>query len=208
MDDEKKLAPGVKFALDFGPLLAFFAGYFLLRDQQFTVFGVERDGFVFVTMLFVPLLALTTFILYRLTGKISKMQIMTLVLVAFFGTLTFVLNDKRFFYIKPTVIYLIFAGILGFGLLRGRSYLRVVMEELMPMEPEGWMILTRRVTGLFVGLAVANEFVWRTMSEATWVNFKTFGLSILMFAFFMFQAKLFETYGIQEDDEDEDAPAE
>ncbi len=76
------------------------------------------------------------------------MQVMTLVLVVVFGGLTVWLNDERFFKMKPTIIYLLFAGILGFGLLRGQSYLQMVMSEVLPMEPEGWMILTRRVVGV------------------------------------------------------------
>ena len=112
-----------------------------------------------------------------------------------FGGLSVWLNDERFFKMKPTAIYLLFAAILGIGLLRKRSYLELVMSEVMPMQREGWMILTRRVTALFFGLAVANELVWRTMSTDAWVNFKTFGLTIAVFVFFMTQGKLFQKYG-------------
>ena len=69
------------------------------------------------------------------------------------------------------------------------------MEDALPMRQEGWMILTRRIAGFFAALAVANEAVWRTMSTDAWVNFKTFGLTIALFAFFMAQSKLFRTYG-------------
>jgi len=198
---ERKIAPGVKLALDFGPILAFFVGYLLLRDRTFTIFGAERDGFILVTAIFIPVLAATTFILWKLTGKLSKMQIVTLVLVVVFGGLTVWLNDDRFFKMKPTIIYLLFAAILGVGLLQGRSYLQLVMEEVLPMEPAGWMILTRRVAAFFVALAVTNEVVWRTMSTDAWVNFKTFGLTVAMFAFFMLQGKLFQTYGLEQEDE-------
>ena len=30
---------------------------------------------------------------------------------------------------KPTILYALFAGILGFGLLRGQSYLKYLMDE-------------------------------------------------------------------------------
>ena len=71
---------------------------------------------------------------------------------------------------KPTIIYLLFGSILGVGLLRGRSYLRLVMEEVVPLEHEGWMILTRRVTAFFFALAVLNEVIWRTMCTEAWVD--------------------------------------
>ena len=97
------------------------------------------------------------------------------------------------------MIYTLFAGVLGFGLLRGQSYLRFVMEEMMPLQHEGWMILTRRLALFFAGLAVLNEIIWRTMSTDAWVNFKTFGLTIAIFAFFMAQGKVIQTYSIPED---------
>ncbi|MEM6694364.1 MAG: septation protein IspZ, partial [Pseudomonadota bacterium] len=127
------------------------------------------------------------------------MQVLTLVLVVVFGGLTVWLNDDRFFKMKPTIIYVLFAGILGVGLLQGKSYMQLVMDEMMPMKHEGWMILTRRLAMFFAGLAVANEVVWRTMSTDAWVNFKTFVLPIALFAFFMAQAKLFQTYSTEEE---------
>ena len=198
---EKKISSGLKLALDLGPVLAFFVGFLLLRDRTVTLGGTEYTGFIVVTALFVPLLACTTFLLWRLTGKVSKMQIVTLVLVVIFGGLTVWLNDERFFKMKPTIIYLLFGAILGVGLLRGQSYMQLVMEEVLPMRHEGWMILTRRVTLFFFALAAANEAVWRTMSTETWVSFKTFGLTLALFAFFMTQGRLFQTYGIEKGDD-------
>jgi intracellular septation protein len=187
----------VKGVLEYGPVLAFFVAYVLLKDRTFTFGGEEYSGFIAVTAAFVPLMVICSGLLWKLTGHMSKMQIVTLVLVVVFGGLSVWLNDERFFKMKPTLIYLIFGGILGFGLLRGQSYLRVVMEEALPMQQEGWMILTRRVCAFFFGLAALNEIVWRTQSTETWVSFKTFGLTIAIFAFFMLQGKLFQQYGIE-----------
>ncbi len=197
MAEPKPVSPMVKGVLEYGPVLAFFVAYVLLKDRTFTVGGEEYSGFIAVTAAFVPLMVICSGLLWKLTGHMSKMQIVTLVLVVVFGGLSVWLNDERFFKMKPTLIYLIFGGILGFGLLRGQSYLRVVMEEALPMQHEGWMILTRRVCAFFFGLAALNEIVWRTQSTETWVSFKTFGLTIAIFAFFMLQGKLFQQYGIE-----------
>ncbi|MCZ8152036.1 MAG: septation protein IspZ [Rhodobacteraceae bacterium] len=196
---EKKLHPGVKLALELGPIALFFAGYVMLKDEVFTIGGAEYGGFIVVTALFIPLMVLTTGILWALTGKLSKMQIATVVLVILFGGLSVWLNDERFFKMKPTMIYLLFGGVLGFGLLRGQSYLRVVMEEALPMQAEGWMILTKRLMLFFFALAVANEAVWRLMSTEAWVNFKTFGLTAALFLFFMTQGGLLSRYGIEDE---------
>lgn len=184
----------MKIALEFGPVLAFFLAFSRFKGQSLTIAGTAYGGFIVATALFVPLMVLSTFILWRLTGRLSVMQIVTLVLVLVFGGLTVWLNDPYFLKMKVTIIYALFAAILGFGLLRGRSYLRLAMDEVVPLTGEGWMILTRRVTAFFAALAVLNEIVWRTMSDAAWVNFKTFGLTIGVFGFFMLQGKLFEAH--------------
>lgn len=184
-----------KTVLELGPIVLFFVGYILLRNRTFEVAGAEYSGFIVITAVFVPLMAAATFALWRLTGHLSRMQVVTLALVVIFGGLTVWLNDERFFKMKPTIIYLLFAAILGFGLLRGRSYLRLVMDEIVPLEREGWMKLTRRVTFFFLGLALANELVWRTMSTEAWVSFKTFGLTAAIFVFFALQGPLFSAYG-------------
>lgn len=200
--DKREINPFLKSALDFGPILVFFVAYVMLKDRVFTIGGTDYDGFIVVTAAFIPLLIASTGALWFLTGKLSRMQVATLVLVVVFGGLSVWLNDDRFFKMKPTMIYLLFGGVLGFGLLRGTSYLKYVMEGMMPLEDAGWMILTKRLMLFFFGLAVLNEAIWRTQSTETWVYFKTFGLSIAVFGFFMFQSKLFQTYGIEDDKDD------
>ena len=199
MAEQKKINPMLKMALELGPIVLFFVAYTRLRDRTFDIGGQAYDGFIVATALFIPLIVVTTLILWKLTGHLSKMQIATVVLVVVFGGLSVWLNDDRFFKMKPTMIYTLFAAVLGFGLLRGKSYLRFVMEEMMPLQHEGWMILTRRLALFFAGLAVLNEVIWRTMSTDAWVNFKTFGLTIAIFAFFMAQGKVIQTYSIPED---------
>lgn len=200
MTEPKKINPVVKTLLDLGPIVVFFIAYTKLKDSTFSYAGTDYSGFIVVTALFVPLLAITTFILYRMTGKISVMQILTLVIVVVFGGLSIWFNDERFFKMKPTMIYLLFAGMLGFGLMRGQSYLQLVMEDAMPLKHEGWMALTRRLCLFFAALAVTNEVVWRTMSTDAWVNFKVFGLTAAIFAFFMTQGKLMQQYALDQDE--------
>jgi len=204
---EKTISPGVKMALEYGPIILFFVGYTLLKERMFTVGGTEYSGFIAVTAMFIPLLAIVTFVQWRLTRHVSKMQIVTLVLVTGFGGLSIWLNDERFFKMKPTMIYLLFAGVLGFGLLRGQSYLESVMDQMLPLERVGWMILTKRLALFFVFLAVANEAIWRSLSTDTWVTFKTFGLPLCTFAFFASQAGVFSKYGIAEEDAEGDPNA-
>ena len=200
MMEERKINPMLKTGLELGPILAFFAAYLMLKDRIFTIAGTEYDGFIVVTAGFIPVFLVAMGLLWRLTGHLSKMQVVTAVLIVVFGGLSVWFNDPRFFKMKPTIIYLMFAGVLGAGLLRGRSWLQYVMEGVMPLSHEGWMILTRRLALFFFGLAILNELVWRTMSEESWVYFKTFGLTAAIFLFFMAQGRLFRDYGQQDED--------
>ena len=196
---ERKINPIVKLVLELGPILAFFVGYGRIKDLTISIGETQYSGFIVATAIFIPLMVAATGLLWALTGKLSMMQLATLVLVVVFGGLSVWLNDERFFKMKPTMIYSLFALVLGFGLWRGQSYLKSVMGEALPMQPEGWMILTRRLVAFFAGLAVLNEVVWRTMSTDAWVNFKTFGLTLGVFAFFMAQNRLMQKYAIEPD---------
>jgi len=137
---------------------------------------------------------LTTALLWILTGKLSKMQLMTALLVVLFGGLGIWFNDEKFFKMKPTILYLGFSIILTIGLLRGKSFLAIMMEEVMPLKKEGWMILTKRMALFFFLLALSNELVWRFLSTDSWVSFKTFILPLALFVFFMLQTSLFNKF--------------
>ncbi|MGP3722585.1 inner membrane-spanning protein YciB [Cereibacter sphaeroides] len=197
----ERINPVVKAVLEWGPIAAFFLGYVKLKDETFTVAGTDYQGFIIVTAAFIPLMVICTGLLWWLSGKLSKMQVATVVLVVVFGGLSVWLNDDRFFKMKPTMIYLLFGVLLGIGLLRGQSWLRLVLEEAIPLQDAGWMILTRRVMAFFFALAIANEAVWRLMSTDAWVNFKTFGLPVAIFVFFMTQSGLFKRYNPERKDE-------
>ncbi len=198
MAEAKKINTWLKLGLELGPVVLFFVAYGRLKDQTFAIAGTEYGGFIIVTACFIPLLLLSTGILWKLTGHLSRMQVVTAALVIVFGGLSVWFNDERFFKMKPTIIYLFFGGTLAIGLLQGRSYLQYVMEEAMPLKSEGWMILTKRLALFFFVLAILNEVIWRGFSTDTWVTFKTFGLSAAVFLFFMTQGKLFSHYGIEQ----------
>jgi len=196
---EKRINPLVKTVLEIGPALAFFGAYMAVKDQTFTVMEQDYSGFIAVTAGFVPVMLLSIFLLKRLSGRVSRMQVITAVLVIVFGGLTIYLNDERFFKMKTTIVYGLFAVILATGLAFRKSWLAYVMGELMPMREEGWMILTRRLALAFGVLAAGNEAVWRTMSTETWVKIETFAFPVALFLFLWFQIMALQPYFIEED---------
>mgnify|MGYP006140801435 FL=1 len=192
---KRDINPVLKFLLELGPLVIFFIIYGRIKDKVFSIFGVDYQGFIIATGVFIPILLFSILVLWILSGKIAKMQIITAILVVIFGGLTIWFNDDRFFKMKPTIIYLLFGGILSFGLMRKKSYLEYVMEDMLPLESTGWVILTKRVAIFFLSLALLNELIWRNMSTDSWVNFKTFGLTGAVFIFFIAQNSLIQKYG-------------
>lgn len=200
MADEKDINPILKQVLELGPTLVFFLLYLRMRDNTYTVAGAEYSGFIFATVVFVPVLLVAMGALWYLTGKLSRMQMFTAFMVIFFGGLTAYFNDERFFKMKTTLVYGVFAVILSIGLVQGKSYLAFVLSDALPMAQEGWMILTRRLTLMFAALGVGNEIIWRTMSTDAWVKIETFGFPILLFGFLWVQFAALQKYMELEND--------
>ncbi len=198
---ERKINPILKQVLELGPTVVFFLIYMRIKDQTYTLGGTDYSGFIVAALVLVPLLLAAIFTLWLLTGTISRMQIFVGVMVVVFGGLTAWFNDERFFKMKTTIVYGTFTVILGVGLLRGKSLLQWVMAEALPMEPEGWMILTRRLTGMFAVLAIANEVIWRTQTTELWVKLETFAMPAALFAFLMLNFMALQRF-IIEDPED------
>ncbi len=196
---EKQINPVLKQLLELGPTLIFFLIYLRIKDDVFAFAGTEYTGFIVATLVFVPILLVSMGILWRLTDKLSRIQVFTAFMVIFFGGLTAWFNDERFFKMKTSIVYGCFAVILGIGLLRGRSYLRYIMEDFLPMQTEGWMILTRRLTVMFGALAVVNEIIWRTQSTDLWVKLETFAFPAVLFVFLWAQIVALQKYLIEPD---------
>ena len=200
---ERKINPILKQVLELGPTLIFFVIYMRIKDDSFALGGVEYSGFIVAALVMVPLLLASIAALWWLTGTLSRMQIFVAVMVIFFGGLTAWFNDESFFKMKTTIVYGTFTLILGAGLARGKSLLQWVMGDALPMKPEGWMILTRRLTMMFAALAIANEVIWRTQTTELWVKLETFAMPAALFVFLMVQITLLGRYMIEPA---EDAP--
>ena len=178
--------PALRLALDLGPLILFFAvnGFY---------------GIFAATAVFMVAIAAALAASRLLTGKFATMPLVTGVFVMFFGGLTLYLQDETFIKIKPTMIYLLFAGILLGGLAAKRMFLKSVLGEMLSLSDTGWRELTIRWAGFFVVLALLNEAVWRNVSTDVWVSFKVFGLLPLTIAFAALQTGLLKKHAKSRD---------
>jgi intracellular septation protein len=179
--------PLLRLGLDLGPLLLFFG-----INAYLGIFAATASFMVAIVI------ALATSRI--LTGQFAKMPLVTAVFVMVFGGLTLWLQDETFIKIKPTIIYLLFAGILLGGLAVKRVFLQILLGEAFDLTETGWRKLTLRWTGFFVFLALLNEIVWRTFSTDAWVSFKVFGLLPLTLAFAALQAGLLQRYARHSDE--------
>ena len=113
--------PGwLKPTVDYVPLAVFFVVYL-------------TAGLIPATGVLIGVTVLAVLLSVAMTRRIPWMPVITAVVVVVFGGLTLWLRDGTFIKMKPTVLYVLFAGILGYGLMRGTSYLRYLMDELLPM---------------------------------------------------------------------------
>lgn len=201
--EKKKQNPILKLVLEMGPIMVFFITYRLAPFPE----GASDDErqlaqVLFATGIFIPVTLAALAYSWFTTRHLPKMAVITAVIVVIFGGLTLWLQDATFIKMKPTILYIAFGGTLGLGLLRGQSYLRYLMGDLMPLQDEGWMIFTKRFALFFIGLAITNELVWRNFDTDTWVTFKTFFLPLSTFVFIFSQVGLFAKYEIKDEAED------
>ncbi len=176
----------IKFLLELGPLIIFFLIY--------KFYGIFTATAVFMVVSLVSLAI--TWLVYR---KISQMQLFTTIIIITLGSITLYLKDPRFVYIKPTIVYLLFASLLLGGLYYKKIFLKTVFEGAFELQDKGWRILTVRWGIFFLAMAILNEIIWRNFSESDWVTFKTFGFLPLTILFTITQAVVIQKYQVTDE---------
>ena len=182
--DKRKPHPLFKLATELGPLLVFFG-----VNARFQLFAA--------TAAFMVAIVAAMIASYVVTRHVPVMALVTGIIVLVFGTLTLALHDETFIKVKPTIIYGLFALVLGGGLLFGRSLIAIMFDQMFNLTPRGWRILTMRWTLFFLAMALLNEAIWRTQSTDFWVAFKAFGVIPLTMIFAITQMPLIKRYHLE-----------
>ena len=181
------LKPTIKFAADFAPLLIFFTIYFNNENDL----KVAIPPFIVATLI-------ALIVIYVLEKRIPMIPLVSGILITFFGGLTLYFDNKIFFYMKPTIINILFAAVLFFGrYFTQKPLLKILFQNAFDLEGEGWKKLNYRWIGFFLFIAILNEIIWRTQSEAFWVNFKVWGLLPITFLFAVSQVPLMNKYKLK-----------
>lgn len=182
--------PLFRLAVDFGPLLVFFAVNALSS-------GTQIGRVLTSTLAFMIATAVAMIVSRWRAGHISPMLWMSGALVLVFGGLTLWFHSETFIKVKPTIVYLMFAAILTFGLVTGRPLLKQLLEAAYPgLTERGWQLLTRNWAVFFVVMAILNEAIWRTQSWDFWVGYKLWGAMPLTVVFAMANIPMLMKHGL------------
>ena len=176
----------LKFATDFGPLLIFFTIYYKTENNL----SAAIPPLIISTIIAVA-------IMYFVEKKIPFVPLIGGVVITLFGGLTLYFDNPVFIYMKPTIVNIIFAGILiASKVFFQKNFLKFFLKTAFQLQETGWDKLNFRWAYFFIFLAIINEIVWRTQPETTWVNFKVWGILPITFIFTFFQVPLIRKYKI------------
>jgi intracellular septation protein len=193
---ERKTPGWLPVALDYAPLLAFFASY-------------RISGNVFTgTAIFMVAIVAAIIVAKWTIGRVSPMTWLSAILVIGFGGLTIYLHDEKFIQIKPTIIYALLGGLLLAGVLRGKALLKYVFQHgYNGLSERGWILLSRNWAIFFLAMAVFNEAIRFYYDFGTWLTIKVWGMSILSFLFAMANIPMLMKHGLGDDGGDGAKPS-
>ena len=196
----EKQHPGLKMALELGPLLVFF--FANLRGEwlvgKFPALSTIGGPLLIATALFMMATVISLVISKIVFKHLPVMPFVSGVVVMVFGSLSIWLQDETFIKMKPTIVNTLFGIVLLGGLFFGKSLLGYVFNAAFQLDEEGWKKLTFRWGLFFLFLAVLNEVVWRNFSDDFWVTFKVWGTMPITIAFTLAQMPLVMRHTVAE----------
>lgn len=165
----------MQMLIDFLPLLVALAAYKAKGIYAATV----------MLMITLPLIPLGQKLLGR---EVSRVHAWSAILVIVFGGATLVFRNPVFIMWKPSVLYAALATVLaGFQKYGDKNLLQRALGSAVSLQPNHWRQLNHAWTAFFVFLAALNIYVAYSFDEATWFNFKVWGLTGLTLAFVIAQ---------------------
>lgn len=164
---------------ELGPVLSFIVVYnVMLRFPEGEGLFTKDNALYWATGILI--IATLGVIAWKLAKgqKIPPFLIISSVLIGTFGTIGIVWHSKLFLYIKPTIINLMYAGVIFGGLAVGRNVWKMLFDSVFRLPDFAWNRLAILWGIYFLAMAAWNEFLWRNYSEDVWANWKLGNLVI------------------------------
>lgn len=172
----------MKFLFDLFPVILFFIA--------FKFFGI----YVATAIAIIATIAQIIYCKIR-HGKVEKMLLLSGAIIVLFGGATLLLKDPTFIQWKPTILYWLFsAGLVISQLFFHKNPIRAMMEKQITLPNAIWTKLNLAWATLFLALGFLNLYVAFNYSQDTWVNFKLFGITGIMFVFIILQTFMLSKY--------------
>ena len=152
----------VRIAVDYGAPIAFAVAFY----------GFGRN-LIMATGVLVAASVIALIIGFVVERRLAPLPLIAGLFAVVFGGLTLFFHDAQFVKMKITFQNAAFALALLGGLALKKNPLKALLGESLKMPDAAWRGLTLRYGLYFVAVAVANEVVRNTQSDAFWVNFRT-----------------------------------
>lgn len=175
----------MKVFFDLFPVILFFIGFKLY------------DIFIATAIAIGATIALIIYSKLR-HGKVEKMLIINGIVISILGGVTLLLHDKTFIMWKPTVLYwLLAAALLVSNFFFKKNLIQQMMGKMLNPPAHLWQRLNWIWIAFLIALGFINIYVFKHYSENTWVNFKLFGVTSIMFIFMIAQTLILKDYLIE-----------
>jgi intracellular septation protein len=184
----------MQLIVDFFPIIAFFVAYKLTAGNIFVATGV-----------IIVATAIQLIANYVRHKTFNRMHVVSTLLVVVFGGMTLVIKEARFIQWKPTILYWLFAiALFSSQFIGEKPLMQRMMESGIQTTRDVWIKVNVAWSVFFVLMGGINLFVVYHYDEATWVNFKLFGLLGLTLLFALLQALWLARYLPHEESESND----
>ena len=120
--------------------------------------------------------------------NIEKIQLVSLAMIVFFGSLTILLQDEQFIKLKPTVLYLVLALVLLAPQFFKKYLIKNLLEKQISLPNRVWKQLNISWILFFIFLGCLNYYIAQSFSTDFWVEFKLFGMLGITLIFTIIQA--------------------
>jgi len=177
------------FWLDFGPLLVFFVSFHWIKRSN------PDDAMLIAAGIFAVAAVIALAIGWFRHKKVSGMLMLSTAIIVITAALALLADNKVIFYMKPTIVNILFGIAAIGGVLVGKNIIRLMIGSAFTLPDKIWDTLAIRWGLFFFAMAALNEFIWRTQSEEFWVNFKVFGFLPLTILFTLTMIPLINRHG-------------